>query len=120
MTKGKRFRGGDASSQTVRTRKWYAWNNLQPPKPYSFHVHGEVEVPNPGVEPILHRHSPQGIIPEILILDLVLVQRPGVWPRVVVWKNAQYGETLRDEGYARTDILCDGKVLKSLKVDNVH
>jgi hypothetical protein len=47
--------------QKIDTRDWYAWNNLQPPGPVSFHVTGEVLVPNPGVHPLLVPKNPQGI-----------------------------------------------------------
>lgn len=120
MTNTKTFKVGAAPCKDTKTRNWYAWNNLQPPKPFSFHMHGEVEVANPGVEPVLVRHNPQGINPGVLLLDLILLQKAGLWPDVLVWKDAPYDEVLSEKGYSGVDILCDGKVLVSVKVEDIH
>jgi hypothetical protein len=77
------------SASAPPTRDWHAWNDLMPPGPPRFHVAGEVEVPNPGVEVLLAPRL-QGINPRILLLDLHLVERPGLWPPTVVWKPAKY------------------------------
>lgn len=60
------------------------WNDTMPPKPDTFHMVGEVQVPNPGVEVLLAPRTPQGINPQTLLLTLLLVQRAGVWPQLVV------------------------------------
>jgi hypothetical protein len=78
------------SVSTASTRDWYAWNNVMPPGPNQFHIVGEVEVPNPGVDVLLVPRTPQGINPRVLLLDLHLIQRPGLWPQIVVWKHASY------------------------------
>ena len=83
------------SERNVATSDWYAWNNAMPPGPTTFHVVGEVEVPNPGVEVFLVPKVPQGISKDILLLDLVLVQRPGIWPQLVMWKRADYEKSER-------------------------
>lgn len=87
---GLELSAGVLSSSAIATRDWYAWNNLMPPKPDDFHVRAEVQVPNPGVDVFLAYKTPQGINPKILLLDLVLVQRPGIWPQLVMWKPAHY------------------------------
>ncbi|HJU40844.1 MAG TPA: hypothetical protein VJ724_14835, partial [Tahibacter sp.] len=79
----------------MNTRNWYAWINKMPPPPDDFHVVGEVEVPNPGIEALLTVRSPQGINPDILLLDLHLFQKPGVWPQVVTWVQARYDKVLK-------------------------
>lgn len=53
---------------SFNSRNWKAYSN-KIPKYFSFYVIGEVEVPNPGVEPILKRKR-SGINPEFLFLDL--------------------------------------------------
>ncbi len=52
--------GGTVLENCVDTRNWYAWNNQMPPPPDDFHVVGEVEVPNPGVEVRLVERVPAG------------------------------------------------------------
>jgi len=79
-----------ASSRSTRTSNWFAWNNLMPPGPPSFHIVGEVQVPNPGVDVLMTERMPQGINPAIILLDLHLVQRAGIWPQHVVVKQAHF------------------------------
>lgn len=74
---------GGGSAQTSRvlkgtectTRDWQAWNNLMPPRPYEFHIIGEVLVPNPGVRPLLAEIPSED--PETIHLELLLIQEPG-------------------------------------------
>ncbi|MFT7515984.1 MAG: hypothetical protein ACI9QL_005220, partial [Candidatus Omnitrophota bacterium] len=56
------------------TQNWCAWLNTMPPNPDDFHVKGEVQVANPGVDAILRKREPQGVNPAILLLDQHLVQ----------------------------------------------
>lgn len=69
---------------------WYAWNDLSPPQPDDFFVTGEVEVANPGVEVLLVPKLPQGINPRILLMELIFIQRPGIWPTLLVRKPVRY------------------------------
>lgn len=103
----------------ANTRDWYAWNNLMPPKPDDFHVTGWVEVGNPGIEPHLIYRTPQGINPDIIILDLVFEQKPGFWPQVVVWKQVRYDETPSYRNYTLADIHNNGKSIAEVKVENI-
>lgn len=104
----------------IQTRDWYAWINLMPPPPDEFHVVGEVYVPNPGVDPFLTPKNPQGINPEILLLDLYLIQRPGIWPRVFVWKQARYDKIVRETRYKQVQIFCDDQLIADIPVHIVH
>jgi hypothetical protein len=99
------------------TRDWYAWNNLMPPRPDDFHIVGEVQVANPGVDVLLVPKVPQGINPKILLMDLVLVQRPGIWPQIVVWKQARYDKV--NVTYDNVQIFCGTVVIADLAVDTV-
>lgn len=63
---------------------WTAWINKMPPPPDSLHVVGSVLAMNMGQTASLTRAVPQGINPAILILDLKMVQKPGIWPQAVV------------------------------------
>lgn len=104
----------------TKTRDWYAWINLMPPKPDSFHVTGEVYVPNPGVDPILVPREPQGINPEILLMDLFLIQRPGIWPQILVWKQARYDKVGTGFEYKQVQIFCGDEVIADIEVEIVH
>jgi hypothetical protein len=80
------------------------------------HVCGEILVANPGVEVILLKREPQGINPAILILDLLLIQRPGIWPMVVVSKPATYSEIGWDLAYRRVAIYSGTELLTELRI----
>lgn len=108
---------GVLSAGNVATRDWYAWNNVMPPGPHRFHVVGEVEVPNPGVDVLLVPKNPQGINPKILLLDLILIQRPGIWPQLVVWKPARYDKV--NVTYDSVQIFCDGNVIANVPAETV-
>ena len=109
------FTNGAAS---IPTRDWYAWNNLMPPRPDTFHVTGEVEVANPGVNVLLVPRTPQGINPRILLLDLVLAQQPGMWPQVVTWKPARYDKV--NVTYDSVEVYYNNGVVVTVPVDNVQ
>ncbi|MEM9597114.1 MAG: hypothetical protein AAGD06_22770 [Acidobacteriota bacterium] len=104
----------------VQTRDWYSWINLMPPPPNEFHVVGEVYVPNPGVEPLLVPKVPQGINPSILLLDLYLCQRPGVWPRAFVWKPVRYEKIVRDQKYTQVQVFCGDEVIADIPVEEIR
>ncbi|MGR2681370.1 MULTISPECIES: hypothetical protein [Chromobacterium] len=78
----------------LQSRNWHAWLNAMPGHPKSLHVAGDVVVANPGVEAVLTMREPQGINPAILMLDLHLVQKPGMWPQVLAVANARYDRVL--------------------------
>lgn len=104
----------------VETRDWYAWNNKMPPRPDEFHIVGEVQVPNPGVDVELVRREPQGINPAIILLDLILTQRPGIWPQVLTWKRVRFDQVLTGDGYEEASILCGKDVIAKVKVEDIH
>lgn len=103
-------------------KDWYAWINRQPVGPPRFHLEGGVEVGNPGVELLLTKRIPQGINPSILLLDLSLSQKPGMWPQVITCATARYDEVLvpGSPGYTAVEIFENGvSVSKVDKVDTV-
>ena len=73
---------------------WHAWINQMPGGPKSIHVVGDIVVANPGVEAILTMRQPQGINQFILILDLSLSQRSGVWPQVITNVQPRFDRVL--------------------------
>jgi hypothetical protein len=104
----------------VKTTNWHAWNNKMPPKPDDFHVTGQVEVPNYGVAAKLVYRVPQGIKEKILLLDLVLIQQPGIWPSAVTLAQARYDQTPPVVDYDRVEIFCGKESIASVKVEDIH
>lgn len=104
------------------TRDWYAWIDLMPPKPDHFHVIGEVFAGNPGLQAELCPKEPQGINPDVLLLDLHLVQRPGDWPQMMTWKQARYDKILgpRSPRYKEVEIFHRGTSIAKMKVEETH
>ena len=103
-----------------KTRDWYAWIDLMPPGPKSFHIVGEVYVQNPGVEPLLVPKEPQGINPAILLMDLYLCQRPGLWPQVLVWKPVRYDKVAPGTSYTQVQIFCGDEMIADVPVYEVN
>lgn len=99
---------------------WLAWIDKMPPPPDTLHVRGKVTVPNPGVDVFLYQRIPQGFNPAILQLSLVLVQRPGIWPQVVVSKPVSYSEVGRDLHYTQVEIFAGNDVVARIDVEIVH
>lgn len=110
--------GGVVSCSNIATRNWYAWNDKTPPLPDEFHVVGEVQVANPGVEAILVPSNPQGFSQNILLLDLLLIQRPGNWSQRLTWTNVRYDKVNAE--YSAVQVLYNGNVVVSVEVDVVQ
>jgi len=104
----------------VETRDWYAWNNKMPPKPDDFHVVGEVQVANPGIDVSLIPRVPQGINPRILLMDLMLRQLPGVWPQVLTWKQVRYDKVMVSSDYDSVNVFCGDDTIADIKVEDIH
>lgn len=98
---------------------WHAWINRMPPPPDDFHVVGDVEVGNPGVEALLTMKVPQGINPAILLLDLNFVQKPGIWPQVLTCVQARFDRVLipGSTPYTAVEIFHQGQ--RVLLIDHV-
>lgn len=110
--------GGVVSCSNIATRNWYAWNKKIPPLPDSFHVVGEVQVANPGVDAILVPTDPQGFSQEILLLDLLLIQRPGNWPQRLTWTTARYDKV--NVNYNQVDVAYNKHNVAVIAVDVVQ
>jgi hypothetical protein len=74
---------------------------------------------NPGIYASLLKHEPQGINPQILLLDLFVIQKPGIWPQIVVNVQARYDQIVKDHTYNSVTILYDGQELAAVKVEIV-
>ena len=112
--------GGCLPCRGAETRDWYAWINLMPPPPEDLHIVGEVYVPNPGVEPLLTPKVPQGTNPKILLLDLHLIQQPGIWPQVFVWKPVRFDKVVSGMQYTQVQIFCGDEIIADLPVREIH
>ena len=110
----------DDPVDVTETQNWYAWINLMPPPPNDFHVVGDVLVPNPGVDVFLSPKEPQGINPTILLMDLSLVQRPGMWPQVLTWKQARYDKITPHNLYRSVQIFSGDEIIAEMPVNEVH
>lgn len=102
-------------------QNWYAWINLMPPKPDDFHVVGDVYVGNPGIEGQLNVRALPSINPNVLLLDLHLVQRPGMWPQVMTWIQVRFDKVLplTSPKYKEVEIFYDNISIAQLTVDEI-
>lgn len=114
-----RSEGSCVPCAEIRSQDWYAWINRMPPPPDDFHVTGEVLVANPGIEPLLVPKQPQGINPGILLMDLLLCQRPGVWPQLLTWKPVRYDKTRPGVAYEQVQVFCGDQVVADVSVQVV-
>jgi hypothetical protein len=103
----------------VICKDWYAWINTQPIGPPAIHVIGGIEVGNPGIDVLLTKRSPTGFNPAILMLDVSLYQKPGMWPQMMTCASARYDETLPNnpKAYSAVEIFHDGKLIA--KIDSI-
>lgn len=103
----------------TQCRDWRAWLNAMPPKPYVLHVIGDVLVSNPGVLPIITMREPQVNNPTVLMLDLHLVQQPGMWPQVMTCASARFDRVMPPESpnYQSIEIFCEGE--RIALIDNI-
>jgi len=106
----------------METRNWYAWINLMPPKPDDFHVVGDILVGNPGIEAQLSVREPQDTNPNILLLDLHLVQKPGMWNQVMTLVQARFDKVLTPNSpmYERVEIFLNNELIEEVPVEEVN
>jgi hypothetical protein len=109
--------GGTIVVKELTTRNWFAWNDLMPPQPPSFHIIGDVQVPNPGVDLLLTEKVPQGINPTIILLDLHFIQRPGIWPQMVVTKQVRFDKARAQ--YSRAEVFSGSVKIADIPVVDV-
>jgi len=112
MAQGTSYSGGLAEVKPSRLAKppshyrdFFAIEYSISSKIAIYYVSGEVLVGNPGIEALLYYRVPQGLNAKILMLDLVLIQRPGVWPDVETWVSAKYIRMGKPGQYTDVDIL---------------
>ncbi len=101
-----------------KSKDWYAWNDLMPPAPNEFHLVGRVLVGNPGIIGEIRYREPQGIVGTNLLLDLFLIQRPGIWPQVKTWISVRYDEGPSLQIYAQASVYSGDSLVAEVPVVN--
>lgn len=99
---------------------WSAWINKMPPPPDSFHVVGKLMASNPGQTAKLTPAVPQGVNPAILILDLKMEQKPGMWPQVLVPILARYDVDPYTGAHSQVTIRKDAECSITIDVKTVQ
>ena len=108
---------GVISDDGLETRKWYAWNDIMPPKPDFFHVIGEVKVRNPGIIALLCPPESPDLNVDIISLDLILVQQPGNWTMNTTWAQARYDSMILKNLYKTVLIRYEGEQIAEITVE---
>ena len=78
-----------------KMKNWYAWLDTNSSNPAQLHAKVDMLVPNPGVHAwLVKRGYQKKSEPELLLLDPILIQRPGEWPDEPIWIQARYDEVI--------------------------
>jgi hypothetical protein len=99
------------------TRSWKA--NEIPDfagRTYRLVVTGDVQVTATNLTPKLSVHSPMGINPRILLLDLKIVSSGGFGGQIVFYKHVLFSKATSGNQYSEVDILFGGKIIKRIRV----
>jgi hypothetical protein len=108
---------GSVMAGAPNTRNWKA--NEIPDfigRIYRLVVTGDVEVTSTNLEPRLSVHSPQGINPRILLLDLKIVSAGGFGGQIVFYKHVMFQKVTSGNSFSEVDILFGGKIIQRIKV----
>jgi hypothetical protein len=92
-----------------------AWIDRMPGSPHKLIVVGKAEVTTGGWSGKLVYRNPQGINPEILLLDAVLTAPTGGAPDVISEVPLRYDESPPKQDYVQVDITLDKQTV-SVKV----
>ena len=80
-------------------------------------VSGEVEVSASNLTPQLEIiHTPQGINPTILLLDLTITSDGGYGDQIMIWKPVRYERSTSGDQYTDVDILFEGDAVERIAV----
>ena len=83
---------------------------------YLLTVSGDVEVTATNRVPKLTSHVPQGINPEILLLDLTIASSGGFGGQIVFYRSVHYKKPTSGNKYSEVDILFGGKIIQRIRV----
>jgi hypothetical protein len=99
----------------IHTKEWHAVEDSMPPGGATLRVTGQVETTNSNQTPHLSETNPQGIVPNILLLDLT-VTASGAGEAVMGWQEARFEKKVSRGQYKHVDILWEGKIIQHLDV----
>lgn len=99
--------------------KFKAWIDRMPGDGPKLIVIGEVQVPTAGWQVKLARRSPQGINPDILILDVKAVPPEGYVAQVITFIKLRYEERPPQRDYTHVTIV-DGNDEVTVEVGEAH
>jgi len=101
------------------TRNWKAIEYFGPAgRGYHIVVTGEVETGATNLLPKLSYHMPQGFNPRILLLDLTIESQGGFGGQVVMYRAAEFKRPTSGDAYDQVDILFQGQIIHSVKVEH--
>jgi hypothetical protein len=104
----------------ANTHSWEAWNNVMPGADKSFHVIGKAKVNSGGWKASLVKRVPQGINPEILLLDLTITPPTGNVIKPILNLDLDYSEKPATGKYTRVQVFCGEKLTADLPVKDIH
>lgn len=96
--------------------QWRAVHDFMPPGPAVLRVSGVCTFPTPGYKVTLTPSVPQGINPEILMLEKTVQSPSGIEPQIVTKVDVRF-EYQSDFRYTKVDIHPDGV---QIRVENVY
>jgi hypothetical protein len=101
------------------TRKWKAWQNLQPVGKPKLIVTAQVETGNTNQTPKLSVHTPPGINPKTRLLDLT-IETSGEGNTVMDWRDVRYEEDIVKDQYTNVDVLWENNIIAQMKVETAE
>jgi hypothetical protein len=107
---------------SLNTKDWTAVEDRMPPTPpegANLKVRGLIETGNSNITPTLSSAVPQGINPEILILNLAL-EESGVGNTVMSYREAKFSKDVRRGEHTQVQINADGKKIELIDVQVVN
>lgn len=118
--KNKNYEGMRMNStcNEAKTHDWHAWNNMMPGGPKSVHVTGSATVNSGGWTASLTKAAPQGINPEILMLNLEVTPPGGIATQPMLELPLSYSED--NANNKKVQVRCGNKLIADLLVEDVH
>jgi len=99
-----------------KTKGFSAWINVMPGAAQDLTVSGQVETGSGTLLPQLTERVPQGINPEILLLDLTIVESGQTGLPVVGFREAIFRRPASKGQFTQVEILCKDDTCVSIKV----
>ncbi|UWQ36564.1 hypothetical protein K3552_13775 [Leisingera aquaemixtae] len=97
-----------------------AWINLMPPSSGTLIVVGRVVTNGGDLQPKLTERIPQGINPQILILDLTIEQTGGPGTNDVAQRDVRFEKQASQGQHSTVEIYFEGEQCTSLEITEAH